>query len=215
MPSLNRNKKFVKGAAYHIYNRGVNKTSIFYGPKDYEKFIDILRSYLAPKEIIIQEKALQVAAKGSNNRELFSFMEMRSFSESMDLVSYCLMPNHFHLLIYQTEATDITEFMRGLSTRYVKYFNSKYDRVGGLFQDIYKARLITDDQDLLDTSRYIHRNPKDLRAHIAKYPWSNFKDYVSGTKQDWTDTEAVLKAFDKSAYHRSLNSYPAFVNDDH
>lgn len=75
------------------------------------------------------------------------------------ILCYCLMPNHFHFLLRQDTDVPLTTFMLRLGTSYAKYFNIKYEEVGSLFQDRFRAKLIETDAYLLELSRYIHRNP--------------------------------------------------------
>ncbi|MCX6791992.1 MAG: transposase, partial [Candidatus Gottesmanbacteria bacterium] len=86
-------------------------------------------------------------------------LRMNNFYGTIRLLSYCLMPNHFHMVVWQKHGPGIDEFMNSLWTRYTMYFNRKYRRVGTLFQSVYKAVAVTTDAQLLHLTRYIHQNP--------------------------------------------------------
>jgi len=123
---------------------------------------------------------------------------------SIELLAFCLMPNHFHLLLYINEKPfDIAELLRRLSTSYAVYFNKKYNRVGSLFQGTYKAVRINNDSYLQHISRYIHLNPKDYKVwEFSSLP------YYSGVKQaEWVRPERILEVFDGNSYEEFLQDY--------
>lgn len=144
MPAKNSIKTYVEDTFYHIYNRGVEKRVIFLDDHDYNTFIFYLKLYLSPP--------------GFDKKQRIR----KTFHNDITLHSFCLMPNHFHLLIHQQKPTDITNFMRALSTSYSMYFNKKYKRVGSLFQGKYRAAVVDNDSYLIALSRYIHHNPTSL-----------------------------------------------------
>lgn len=124
------------------------------------------------------------------------FRKIDTFNKKplVDILSFCLMPNHYHLLAVQREEKGITEFMRKLGTGYTNYFNKKYERSGALFQGKFKAIHIDNDSHLLYLSHYIHLNPLDIfmpewregaiknsqkaMDYLKKYRWSSFLDYT-------------------------------------
>src|SRR3989338_4050705 len=127
MPAKNSIKQFVPNSYYHLYNRGVEKRYIFTDSQDYKVFLSYLKSYLIPKDT----KGLQtiLLSQDSSMREkdhARKLLRMNNFANSIDFIAYCLMPNHFHLQVKQTEAEDIDRFMNSLMTRYSMYFNRKY-----------------------------------------------------------------------------------------
>ncbi len=98
-------------------------------------------------------------------------------SEPFEILAYCLMDNHVHLLIQKTDSLD--RLMKRVTCSYAYYYNEKYERTGHLFQDRYRSEPIEDDPYLLAVVRYIHNNP--LKAGISKredYPWSSWHEYV-------------------------------------
>ena len=165
MPAKNSVKEFVSDSYYHIYNRGVEKRIIFKDEQDHAVFLSYLMTYLLPKD----EVALRavIANPGSTSKEkdkALKALRLNNFADSITLIAYCLMPNHFHLLVKQTEEMTIDSFMQSFCTRFSLYFNRKYRRVGPLFQGLYKAVRIVSDEQLLQLSRYIHRNPISLAS---------------------------------------------------
>src|SRR3989344_616327 len=146
MPSRNILKMYVKDSYYHIYNRGVAKQKIYLDSQDYKVFLNYLKEALTLSPDLKFTKTsftLQGRTfKGVPRR-------VKNFQEEIELVAFCLMPNHFHLLIRQNAKESMLHFMRSIITRYAQYFNKKYDRVGPVFQGRYKAILIKDDRYLL------------------------------------------------------------------
>lgn len=188
MPSRNLIKEFAPQQFYHIYNRGVEKRTIFLDDQDYTVFIGLIKKYLTGEN------------HNKNNRHKFPSLQNR-----VQVLAYCLMPNHFHLLLYQEADDGITQLLRRLSTGYVMYFNNKYNRVGPLFQGTYKASLINHDAYLHHISRYIHLNPEQY----AEWPYSSLGFYRGDKKSPWLDTKPILDLFDgdEQAYLNFVKDY--------
>lgn len=144
MASRNALKVDIAEQYYHVYNRGVNKGVIFQDADDYRVFLNLLKRYLD---------------KGHQNDVHKS--PVHTLNGKIEINAYCLMPNHFHLLIYQLEEGSMKKLIQSVCSSYTAYFNKKYSRVGHLFQGVYKASLISTDAYVQHISRYIHLNPKD------------------------------------------------------
>lgn len=126
------------------------------------------------------------------------------------------MSNHFHFLLKQDTDVSLTSFMLKLGTSYAKYFNIKYGEVGSLFQGRFKAKLIEKDEYLLQLSRYIHRNPKELLpptpgVELTHYKWSSYPFYVNYEKSDLVDPTFILSYFAKE---NPQGDYRKFVEHD-
>jgi len=167
-------KRFTKGEMYHVYNRGVNKMDIFKKEEDYKVFMFRLREAILPSSI-----DPKVFSKSDRRRKIFP-------DNSFHLISYCLMPNHFHLLVRQITDLPITDLMSKICTGYSKYFNKEYGRVGAVFQDQFKAVPIEDNHQFLWTSFYIHKNPIEsgLVSDLQKYKWNSFIEYFDPNTKD-------------------------------
>lgn len=138
-------------------------------------------------------------------------LSLKNFFGEINLLAYCLMPNHFHLLLNQSRARSIDDLTSSIMTRYVMYFNKKNSRTGPLFQGVYKAVLVESETQLLHLSRYIHRNPLCLnggRAHQKLY--TSLPDYLSKRKTEWIKPEIILSYFSKTNLR---NSYFSFVEE--
>ena len=169
MPPKNTVKQYKDNTFYHVYNRGVAKQNIFLDEQDYKTFLFYLKLYLLPKDL--QGSTLKV----TQSREL------KNHAENVQLHTYCLMSNHYHLLIYQKDITGMNFFMRSLATKYSMYFNRKYKRVGPVFQGIYKAVEVESEEQFLYLSKYIHRNPLDILptgVNLEGYKYTSYLNYL-------------------------------------
>lgn len=202
MPAKHAIKQFVADSYYHIYNRGVEKRTIFQDPQDYAVFLSYLKTYLLPTdEVMLRGVLAQPNSTPKQKDQALKQLRMNNFADTMKLIAYCLMPNHFHFFVKQTDATTINYFMRSLCTRYTQYFRRKYRRVGPLFQGVYKAVLVATDEQFLYLSRYIHCNPKSLVLQgesLQNYPYSTYQHYLGHTHAEWVHPEDILAFFSQS-----------------
>ena len=213
MPAKNVIKQYLVNGYYHLYNRGVEKREIFMDRQDEGVFLSYLKEYLTLKDTDKLQAAFSDSRLSYGERiEAAKLLRMNNFSDSLDLLAYCLMGNHFHLLVKQTQERTIETFMRSLCTRYVQYFNKRHgNRVGGLFQSTYKAVLVQSEEQLWHLSRYIHRNPamKGLSLVGCLRP-SSYQNYLGLVSQVWVKPGEILGYFAKSGF----NSYESFVEND-
>lgn len=181
MPSRNIIKEFAPDNYYHIYSRGVAKRSIFMDARDKRMFLKIVARYL----------------------ETSKKAKYRAFDTEIELLCFCLMNNHFHLLIYQFEnPTAITDFMRRVLTTYTMYFNKRHDRIGPLFQSVYKSSRVSRENYLLHISRYIHMNPRAYKF----YAFSSLPYYQGVVCPAWLKPKRILSMFNGD-YMEFLNDY--------
>lgn len=167
-------KNFLPGNIYHIYNRGNNKEKVFHDEQDYRAFLFRLGLVLGftiedlNKEnlLALPYSRIRINDIGRNNFKIHSF---------------CLMPNHFHLLVEQVGDTSISKLISKTCTSYSMYLNKKYNKVGNTFQDTFKSVLIEGNEQLMWIFEYIHSNPvKDRLVKTAgEYPWSSYNDFIN------------------------------------
>jgi len=171
---------------YHVFSRGVARQRIFYDKHDYGYFLKLLKRYLSYKPEVRKKHP-----------------PYPSYGSRLDLIAFCLMPNHFHLFIFQYDARAMTECMHAVLTSYAVYFNKKYARVGPMCQSNYKARLI-EEMDIASITRYIHRNPQ----RWVDYEYSSFQYYLSVKNAEWVRPAVVLASFKSThEYQRFLIEY--------
>lgn len=199
----------MKDGSYHIYNRGVEKRTIFEDEQDYKVFLSYLKFALSepPKN---EDVAKIFTLQGSPFKGVPRIP--KNFQNKIELVTYCLMPNHFHLLLKQIDDSSLKSFMMSLITRYSMYFNKRYDRVGSLFQGIYRAVLITDEPYLLHLSRYIHLNPAEFTNDLTS-AHSSYADYLGLRHTSWLNPDVILEQFNNKVgiEFKKINSYKDFV----
>ena len=188
---------FAPGEFYHIYNRGTEKRNIFSSRADYDRFLALL--YLCNQTATVH---LQI-----QGRTLKELPGKREGEPVIEIAAYCLMPNHFHLLVRETAEGGTSKFMQKLMTGYTMFFNKKNDRTGSLFQGKFQARHVADDRYLKYLVSYIHLNPVKLiepqwketgiadrtaaERYLAQYAHSSYRDYIGEAR-----AEAILLSTD-------------------
>ena len=203
MPVKNIVKIYKSNSFYHIYNRGVAGQKIYRDEADYKMFLFYLKFYLSAANSL-QGPTLKVSPSRQSN----------NYFGKIKLAAYCLMPNHYHLLLHQTDKYLIKDFMKSMGTKYSLYFNRKYKRRGPLFEGNYKAVLIdqVDSNDqLIYLSKYIHLNPIGIlpsRSNLEGYKYSSYGNYLGLFSQDWVKPQLVLKPFTQE---NKVISYKKFV----
>lgn len=182
-------KPYVVPAFYHVYNRASGERKLFRDSADRNYFVSLLEKYLAESE----------PPEDESNREIIKRYDV-------EIVAYCLMGTHFHLLVYQElDSSAIIGYMRAISTAYSMYYNKKYKSKGHVFQSSYRASHITTDSYLAHISRYIHLNP----AHrYATWEWSSYREYVSERDTGWIHPERALGEYQTGeAYRKFVADY--------
>ncbi len=171
----------VNGEYYHVYNRGVALQPIYFTKKAHERFLLCLSYYRFNNLPFKLSRLLQISA---DEREK-TIKELEKLNDKVvELIAFCLMPNHFHILIKQVSEGGTSKFMKQITDSYTKYFNTKNERIGPLFQGAFKAVRIENDEQLIHLSRYIHLNP--LVSYLVResdfrdYPWSSLRHYLDG-----------------------------------
>jgi putative transposase len=181
-PTMNRKIKDRSDESkyyFHVYNRGVEKRNIFCDQSDYYRFIHDLYEF-NDSEAADPHLGRIGGGRASTNLKDFD-VEYRQRDTIVDIVCFCLMPNHFHLMVGAKDKKTLTKFMQKLGTGYAMYFNEKYKRVGCLFQGRYKSILIEQDAYLTHLSKYIHLNPIKKRSlgvtSLDTYKYSSYLDF--------------------------------------
>lgn len=173
MPSIR--PEIVEGQLYHVINRGVEKRVIFNDNLDYLRFIRGLREFNDSKPVTIWES--------TNLRDRIPQNDL------VEICGFCLMPNHFHLLVRPLCEGGLSLFMQKNGAGYTGYYNLRHKRVGPLFQGKYKLKLVDDDDYARQVFGYIHLNP-------AEFVQKNWKDGI----KDWLKTEKFLRKYKWSSF---------------
>jgi len=152
---------------------------IYYQQAEYQRFIDLIKYYRFADALKSYSNLMLMSKE---KREEYLNELIKSQKVLVKIFAYCLMPNHFHLLLQQVMENGLTTFISKVQNGFAKYFNQRNDRVGPLFQSMFKAVRIESEEQLLHTSRYIHLNPTTSflirKNEIFNYPWSSLPTYV-------------------------------------
>lgn len=192
---------------YHVFNRAIDRQTIFNTKWEYKRALETLRyyRYINLPIRLSQFLNLQLEARDKIITELIARNE-----KLVEIAAFCLMPNHFHLLLKQAQTSGISTFISNFSNSYTKYFNTKHNRTGHLFEGTFKAVFIETDEQLIHVSRYIHLNPVSSfiikNEALDEYSWSSYPEYLNKPKLI-SEPSIVLKLFPNSL------SYKTFVND--
>lgn len=205
-----RSELLLNNFIYHIYNRGVQKNDIFLANRDYQRFLDTLFYYLCydcPYSLFLQlKKEARQNQRESEFLESFEAIHKRKVPIA-DLIAYCLMPNHYHLILEQKVEQGVRELMQKLGSSYSHYFNIIYEKSGSLFQGRFKNVLVKDEKQLLYLSKYVHINP--LVANLVKvdslfdYRWLSLGEYLKrGTSEIIVKTKILMQFKDGAEGYR-------------
>lgn len=211
---------FANNEYYHIYNRGTDKRKIFFNKSDYFRFLHNLYEFNNEKPAIQFSRSSQDVRGSASN-----IGKGGSQKKLVNIICFCLMPNHFHLILEQLTDDGISRFMHKLGTGYAMSFNIKYKRSGVLFQGKFKAVHIKNEEYLIHLSRYIHLNPVELKEKkwkelgiknwklinefLENYRYSSYLDYIG--KRNFPsiiNNDLILKIFDNSE-----DNYKKFVQE--
>ncbi len=200
---------FVNKEFYHIYNRGVDKRNIFLDRKDVERFLRSMKEFNSFEPIgslheqSVERRLSPVSSVGGRTAKI---AKMGAGEKKLvNIVAYCLNPNHFHFILQQVSDGGVSEFMKRLSGGYAWYFNNKQKRSGALFQGRFKAVHIDSNAYLLYVSAYVNLNN---RGHSLKNPVkSSWDEYVGETSTNLCSKSIILGQFD------SAREYKEFAED--
>lgn len=206
---------FANEQVYHILNRGVAQTPIFLKTREYQRFLDLLDFYRYERPPLSFSHYSRLSSEEKNK----FIKALREKEKLVEIFAYCLMPNHFHLLLQQLQNDGILKVLSNLQDSYVRFFNLRNERKGPLFESVFKAIGIETDEQLLHVSRYIHLNPSTSYLttiqNLSVYPWSSFPEYLEKRLPIITSAEIIITlaggkkqyekfVFDQAEYQRDL-----------
>ena len=219
---MSRILPFSTGEYYHIYNRGTEKRDIFLDKADYLRFIVLL--YISNNI-----EAVHISNLREQGKFLRDIINLERKETLVDIGTYCLMPNHFHLLIKEKRAGGISEFMKKISTGYSMYFNKRYERTGRLFEGTFKSVHADSDEYLKYLFAYIHLNPIKLINPVWKeegirnsveaklflngYSFSSYLDYTMKARNNGKRPESkILNKNVFPEYFSTEKDFESFIN---
>ena len=182
-----RQTSFAEDEWFHCYTRSIDRKTVFQNISDYQRFLEAL--YLCNSDRPIQRSSHYKLSYGD-------FLHLERGAPFVAIGGYCLMPNHFHLLIQEIVPGGISKFMQKVGTSFSMYFNAKYQHIGNVFVTPFRAKHIDDDTYLQRVIQYIHLNPLELfepdwkqgrindlpssKKKVEQYPYSSLSDYTNG-----------------------------------
>ena len=195
-----RKTGFANNEFYHVYNRGVDRRFIFSDNFDIQRFYQSMKEFNSVEPIgSIYENSFPKLGRETSKLE-------QKHDPLVNIISYCLNPNHFHLMLEQKIGGGISEFMKRLGGGYTKYFNNKTKRRGVLFQGVFQSRHINNNEYLLHLSAYVSLNDRvhQLGRETSKLNKSCWNEYVNG-EIGLCEKEIILKQF------KSTKEYEKFA----
>ncbi len=146
----------------------------------------------------------------SDYNNLLSRIDETKDRKNIEIITYCLMPNHYHFLLYQDSERPVSDWLKSLFSGYVQRINRKYDRTGTLFERSAKPKLVTDDNYLIELIHYIHANPLKHNFVVNPIGWrySSLPYYLNNEQNKLMSQRAILKYFsDSFNYQESFHEY--------
>lgn len=202
---------------YHVFNRGINRQPTFTSKPEFQRATQAINFYRYASQKVKLSTFLRIDQK--RQKKILDILDENS--KLVEILGYCLMPNHFHFLLKQSQNNGISKFMSNFQNSYTRYFNVLHKRDGALFLDQFKAVRIEVDEQLIHVSRYIHLNPYSgyvvkEKENLKQYLWSSLLDYLNNTN-NFVETELIIKIignhqkyeqfiFDQADYQRKLKS---------
>jgi putative transposase len=192
-----RDASFAIDEWYHCYNRGIDKRIVFDDVRDYSRFLELL--YLANDEYPLRRDEI-------GTHKLEEVLKTPRGNKLVAIGAFCLMPNHFHLVLKETREGGITTFMHKIGTAYTMYFNARHERTGNLFLKPFHSRHVSADRHFQHLINYVHSNPATLYEpkwkanhvvdpqflgeQVASYPYSSLGAHTDAR----TPTRTILDA---------------------
>ena len=203
-----RRNPLVTGYVYHIFNKSIAKYVIFNNNGEFLRFLNVIRYYQHDKPGVEFSHFVRYL---DSNKEFINLGDVfKNKKKLVEIIAYCLMPTHFHLVLKQLIDGGVSIFMNNIQNSYTRYFNIKHRRMGPLWASRFKSVLASSDEHLLQLTRYVHLNP--VEAKIVKKPqdWemSSYKEYLLKNKSK----AAICKFCD--ILQINPNSYKYLVEDE-
>jgi putative transposase len=210
-----RNVKFAPGKIYHLFNRGVDKRPIFKDNHDRERFQKLL-FYYVPRQVPISYSLSNRPKKEEIPDAQANPAKIPEGEGLIDVLCYCFMDNHFHLLVRENIEQGTQQYMQRVLNSYARYFNIRHHRTGPLFSGRFHAVLIGDNEQFLHVSRYIHLNPYvgGVTKDIFNYRWSSLSEYIEkSSPNDLCQTSLLRSLIKPKEYREFMTDYAAYARE--
>lgn len=194
------------GEIYHVFNRTIGKENAFTKTQNLSKLLEIIDYYRYYQPFRLSK--FQSLPYQIQKDLLFA---RKNKTPLIEIYSFSLMPNHFHFLVKQLKDKSISYFASNIQNSFAKYYNIKTDRVGGLFQNSFKAKIIRTQEEFIHVSRYIHLNPVTSGIidfdELKTYPWTSFSWYLNNHPNLFISKEIIINHF------KNIKQYVHFVQN--
>jgi putative transposase len=221
---MERNIQFAPGEYYHIYSRGTNRADIYIDNADRDRFINLL--YVCNSDPSVHLSNLRYQGQPLVKSGIDTIVSQVDRPKTLvDIGAYCLMSNHYHLLVHEKESGGISKYMLKLNTGYSMYFNKRHERSGSLFESRFKAKHVSDDSYLKYLFAYIHLNPLSqidsewksgevdhlevYKSYIQNFKYSSYQDYSGIERAE----RAILERAPFPYYFASNRDFTDYVHD--
>ena len=199
-----RKTVFANKEVYHVFSKGQGGKEIFRDNKDFQRVVESLVFYLYSNPPLRYSHFKRL----SNERKQKVFENFDSQDTNMDVIAYCFLPTHFHLIVRQTKEVGVQNTVRKFQNSYAKYFNTKYNSKGLVFQSPFKAAHLEDENQVVQVSRYVHLKPATTftvaREKLDSYEWSSLSEYLKPDENSMLSPDVVLKAFPNTQEYKDF-----------
>lgn len=196
-----RKEILTTGEVYHIFNKSIAGFKIFNKQADFSRIVNVIIYYQKDKRLISFSNFIKIKRDFSQN--------ISTNEKTVEIIAYCIMPTHIHLILKQLRHGGVTVFMGNVLNSYSRYFNIKYNRKGPLWQGRFKNVLVENDDQLLHLTRYIHLNP------VTEYLVNKPEEWVASSYGEYLLGDSVEYPICNYSGLLSMNrfSYKKFVDD--
>ena len=202
---MRRKEKLAVGKVYHIFNKSIADFKIFTADAELLRMKNLIKYYQVKNMPLRFSHFMNVFKESGFNKNFISVSQGKE--KFVQIIAYCIMPTHLHLILKQLEKDGISIFMSKILNSYARYFNVKYKRKGPLWEGNFKNVLVNTDEQLLHLTRYIHLNP--ITAYLVDkpehWPASSYRQYLSTDDQKICNYDNILEI--------KPNPYREFVED--
>jgi len=171
----------VNGSIYHVFTKSIADYKVFRSIKDYKRMKEVIRFYRYERPPT--KFSIYLTLK---NKDKFFLKYLSEREKIVEIIAYCLMPTHLHLMITQLKDNGISFFMKNILDSYTRYFNIKNKRKGPLWQGRFKSVLLESNEQLYHLTRYIHLNPttEGLVKRPEEWQYSSYNEYLNLNRDD-------------------------------
>ncbi len=214
-----RKVPLVTDEIYHIFNRTVGGALLYKDVGAYQRFLDLLNFYRFKNNNLRFSHYYRLSKKQKKKY----LVNLNSTGVRCEIYAFCLMPNHYHLLVKQRQDEGISNSLRLIQNSFAKFYNLKYKRKGPLFESRFSGVRMETEEQLIHVCRYIHLNPfssyvLENMAQLERYPWNSYLDYLGDRPRSFVETSYIKGMFgnlvnfkkfteDRADYQRSLEMF--------